>query len=884
MQSRCKGIIAVVALGTALCSSAAEISSTTLTAVFDDAEKGRFAHLVDRRGQEFVSPRNVDSPLWQVEACKTDAFAETTIIRANQAKRYAVRAVADGIELTWEDAGEAVEKAVATFRAKPDDPAIRCRITVTPKKGWALVETQFPRAALNECLGTTPTDDALVMGTGHGGLVRYPMDPNREYWHSRHVGHSPGNLVAQFGCFYDDGGGLYTMAEDADGNEKELLMDRWYRKDRPDGTYYGGEFLFRWSRFEYSETADTQPYDILLRGFANPDGEETTWYDAADLYKAWAKKQFWCKKTFLEKTDFLPPWTRDAPVVMRFNREWFDRPDFMKRWLEGYWRKKFPDAPLLAILEGWEHHGDWITTEYFPVYPSEEKFAEMMGWVKAAGGHFWPWPGGHHWNVQVGKKGDGTFRLDFSKDFWARAAAHAVLDPNGKVRFDNLGWLGGGNSATMCPGDPWTVDWWNKEIACELVRRGADLVQADQDVGARVRTCWSVQHGHKPGPGRWLMHAQRHQFETMLAEMRKINPWAMFSFEEMHEYFTDIYAFADYRNCRWPGPEWASVWNYLYHEYVPPFQSGAEQFSRWFWMAFCAADGQMPRLPVTTAYYDEERAPLFPNGDFEQLTLGQKGFAFWENPERHDIATGGAPQGSHALRVRATGKRSQVARSVGCGEFWRKGAVYRVSAWLKGETDCPRNDFSVAALKSVDGKYRYFGGCSFKVPPASEGWKRVSAEFTIAPGAETLRFMLNANDGTSFLADDIAFEEKQPNGTFRPVARTNSDDKQEMLAFVERWIRLYRGEGRKWLAHGRQLHPPKIDCESVAYHENFRGKKIDNVKPVVFGTAWEAADGTRALMFANATPYPQKTAYRWNGTWTRTMFKPHELRLVPVER
>ena len=95
MQSRCKGIIASVALGAAVCLYAAEISSTTLTAVFDDAEKGRFAHLVDRRGQEFVSPRNVDSPLWQVEACKTGAFTETAIIRANQAKRYAARAVAE---------------------------------------------------------------------------------------------------------------------------------------------------------------------------------------------------------------------------------------------------------------------------------------------------------------------------------------------------------------------------------------------------------------------------------------------------------------------------------------------------------------------------------------------------------------------------------------------------------------------------------------------------------------------------------------------------------------------------------------------------------------------------------------------------------------------
>ena len=884
MQSRCKGIIASVALGAAVCSYAAKISSTTLTAVFDDTGKGRFAHLVDRRGQEFVSPRNVDSPLWQVEACKAGAFAETAIIRANQAKRYAARAVADGIELTWEDAGGAVEKAVATFLAKPGDPAIRCRITVTPKKGWALVETQFPRFAMNECLGTTPTDDAIVMGTGHGGLVRYPMNPNREYWRSRHVGHSPGNLVAQFGCFYDDGGGLYTMAEDADGNEKELLMDRWWRKDRPDGTFWGGDFLFRWSRFEYSETTDTQPYDILLRSFANPDGEETTWYDAADLYKAWAKKQFWCKKTFLEKTEFLPQWTREAPVVMEFNRAWFDRPAFLKKWLDEYWTKNFPDVPLLSILIGWEHHGDWITTEYFPVYPDEEKFAEMMGWVKAAGGHFWPWPGGHHWNVQVGKKDDGTFRLDFSKDFWERAAPHAVLDPDGKVRLDNLGWLGGGNSATMCPGDPWSVDWWNKDIACALVKRGADLVQADQDVGARVRTCWSTKHGHKPGSGRWLMHAQRHQFETMLAEMRKINPDAMFSFEEMHEYFNDIYAFADYRNCRWPGPEWASVWNYLYHEYVPPFQSGSEQYSRWFWMAFCAADGQMPRLPIATDYYEKDPGSLFPNGGFEELRLGGQGARFWEKPESHDIVTGDAPEGRQALRVATDGARKQVARSIAIDTFWKEGTTYRVSAWLKGEKDNRSNGLTVSAIAPLNGKYKSFGSCSLKAPPAREGWKRLSGEFTIGKGAQSLRFMLDAYEKTSFLADGITFEEKLPNGTFRPVPRTAPDNQKEMLAFVERWIRLYRGEGRKWLAHGRELHPPKIDCESVAYHENFRGTEIDNVKPVVFGTAWEAADGTRALVFANATPYEQKIAYRWKGVWTRTTMKPHELRLVPLAK
>ena len=51
-----------------------------------------------------------------------------------------------------------------------------------------------------------------------------------------------------------------------------------------------------------------------------------------------------------EKTDFLPPWTRDAPVVMEFNRAWFDQPAFMKNWLENYWKKNFPGKICLQMI------------------------------------------------------------------------------------------------------------------------------------------------------------------------------------------------------------------------------------------------------------------------------------------------------------------------------------------------------------------------------------------------------------------------------------------------------------------------------------------------------------------------------------------------------
>ena len=63
------------------------------------------------------------------------------------------------------------------------------------------------------------------------------MRPGREYWKNRRLRHYPGRLVSQFGCFYDDGGGLYTAAYDTEAHTKELLMDRWWRTTLPDGSY-----------------------------------------------------------------------------------------------------------------------------------------------------------------------------------------------------------------------------------------------------------------------------------------------------------------------------------------------------------------------------------------------------------------------------------------------------------------------------------------------------------------------------------------------------------------------------------------------------------------------------------------------------------------------
>ena len=758
------------------------------------------------------------------------------------------------------------------------------RIAATPKPGWALFQTRYPQIALNEQLGSSPVDDCILVGLAKGGVQRWPMRPGRTgwRWRERRAGNYPGTLASQFGCFYDDGGGLYTAAYDTEAHTKELLMDRWWREKRPDGSWRDGDLALSWSRYGYSEGADAQAYDIVTRGFAGADGAPATWHDAADIYKAWAQRQKWCRAKFLDRTD-LPDWAREAPAVMQFDRTWLDRPELLKRWLTEYWNKKFPGVPFLAVVFGWEHHGDWITTEYFPCYPSDAKFKEMMVWIKAAGGHPWAWPGGHHWNLTVGKKKDGSYRLDFTKDFWARVAPHAVRDPDGNVHLDDLVWLDGGTSASLCPADPWTVDWWNKDVARALVERGCDLVQADQDVGARVPSCWSTQHGHAPGPGPWEMKAMRHQFETMLAEMRKVNPTALFSFEEPHEYYNDILSFVDYRNCRDGATEWASVYSYLYHDYVSPFQTGVEVGSRPVWLAFCAADGQMPCLPTSLSFYGGLLDEPFPNGDFETLVPGGKGFADWESPETHGVSQDAA-EGRYALRVDASGRdRRQIARNLVSDCFFMPGRTYRLTVSLKGLRDHPSNEVVLGAIAKSDGKWVSRGGVSIPVPKAACGWQTSSREFVMPERTECVRLMLNANKGTAFLVDGVKIEAKAADGTFRPLS---PDDANPMgtRAFCEAWVRLYHGEGRKFLAHGRQLRPPEFRCAYRPYAEDFRGYETKNlVKPTVFHALWEARDGSRALALANATDREQPVAWKTaSGAWQKATVAPNGLKLIPI--
>ncbi len=187
-----------------------------------------------------------------------------------------------------------------------------------------------------------------------------------------------------------------------------------------------------------------------------------------------------------------------------------------------------------------------------------------------------------------------------------------------------LPWLNGGRNAVLCRGDAWTRQWFN-QTAVTLMELGCDMVQVDQVVGGLAPgngECFSTEHGHPQGPGVWDAEAFATQLQSLAAECRRVQPGAVLSIEEPQELFNHLIGIQDYRDAqsnRWPqlpGLTHASVFGYLYHEYLPVFQSNPQRGDL-RGLAYCAVTGQIPHWvphwPVTPS-------PALVNGGFEEWT------------------------------------------------------------------------------------------------------------------------------------------------------------------------------------------------------------------------------------------------------------------------
>ncbi|NUP98990.1 MAG: hypothetical protein HUU35_03935 [Armatimonadetes bacterium] len=809
--------------------------------VFDPAAKGAIASLTD-----LITERELALPgrLFQLDVSERDQPQKRFSLTQREAATVEVVAREQGAELRFGDLGGRGVGVVC--RVIGGDPWLRWRLAVQLPPSLTLEMVRFPILAMPTAAG-----DAYVAGATKGGVFHNlgAMKSGASLGFSQ-----PGALAAQFACYYHPEGGLVAAALDPQGYPKGVAANR---------TDDGVELL--WTRPCYATGSLDLGYDIGLATFRGD------WREAADRYRAWAVAQPWCARPLAARDD-LPGWLRAGPATVRFNRSWLAQPERVARWLNDYWKPHFgPDTPLVAAFWGWEKVDTWVTPDYFPVYPSDEAFVALQQQARSLGAHSFFWPSGYHYTLTFGKRPDGSFLWDDRARFDREARAHAVVTRDGQALNGDRSWLQGGQTSTLCPGDPWTIDWFTR-LGAEIARRGVEMVQVDQVVGAGFPACYSTKHGHPPGPGLWMTEAFHRQLAALNAACRAIEPDAVICFEEPNEHFIHEVGIQDYRDwetIKRGGVELASVFNYVYHDYLPTFQSNP-QAGNLLQAAYCLANGQMPHF-VPRAVFGP--GPLLLNGGFEegarlpdawdkvggyqgQLWTGE---AELDREARHD--------GGRALRLANNEPKEvvQVSQNVAVGGDFRIGGTYRLSAWLRSEGLAEPNAISLATfapgLKST-------GGSRIEIPRQGGQWVHGAAEFTVPPGSEMLRIMIHlAGPGTVWV-DDIRLEQVT-GGRATEVARPAVPLDHELM---RQWVSLYHGEGRPFLFLGQMLPPPRLETASITYENRPFAAVLHN--------AWRAPDGQEAVVLVNATPAAREAILHWRGQPRRLRFEPYQVRLV----
>ena len=855
-----------------------EVATPAVTVRFRSPVRGQppaVTGLVSRTGREYAAQRPAPD-LFRVRMRNVNKLTDVVYGSAQVAKRVETVAKDGGFDFVYSDFSVPLACVVCSVRPDAAEGKLRWRISVTPKTGHAVSEVEYPIVNLNARIGAESADDRLLGGSRQfWGMIADPertMNPKK--WDAL-WGEQPGSLYAQFGCFYDPDGGVYAASEDPNCRDKAMF---WRRVEE-------GLQVF-WQHRTWSETTYAPDYDVVTTCFAGSRDGGTDWHDAADIYRAWARRQYWCRQTLVEKTS-LPDWMRAAPAMLRWSRSWYAQPEDMRAWLEHYWKANFPAAPLLGAAWGWEKQGIWITPDYFPLYPDDATFARCVEIQRAADTHFFPWPSGFNWTLSH-FKADGTFLYESSNAF--RRVEHLMArNADGTTLLRKPDWYNGGEMASLCPGDARVREYWVREVVAPLLDRGMELIQFDQVNGGRIRPCWNRAHGHEPGHGAWRTEAIRAQLDLVEAEARRRGVPLVMGFEDPNEFYLDRVGVADYRDCelqagnRLP----ASVWSYLYHEYAAPFQSNPKRGNRWM-QAHCAVDGQIPFL--TPSFADVlPQAGGFQNGNFEKVeTRSGKvlGWNYWHGDTRGGTFTveeRDTAEGRRSMRV-ASRDRGDALWLAQDTDVWQRMAVgrrYRITAKIKVIRIPQHAELSVSVYTP---DWKGLASSSVRLdrfPKPEDGWRTVEGTLLTMPsGVGQGHVCLRMHSG-EVLVDEVQLACVSAEGASEPLPP--GDD--AYLKFMRAWVDLYHNTARDFLAHGRQIRTPVLGCATHRVSFPLKSKGGGAIeRPVVEAQAYESLDGRRrALVLANATDRAQSVTWKVGDAMRRHTLDADTVVCIPLE-
>ncbi|MCE5218174.1 DUF6259 domain-containing protein [bacterium] len=284
-----------------------------------------------------------------------------------------------------------------------------------------------------------------------------------------------GWCTLQFGGYYDSLGGVYFAAHDGGATAKNLRFRRL-------GNGIGCEVSTPAPNTGVAKN-DFASFPCVLEVF---DGD---WFDAAQIYKTWAKKETaWWPVQREPGIAGLKGMPRPTPQWMVEMPMWTIMSGAPTNVLDPCLKlREYLGVPLAVHWYSW--HQIPFDNDYPHYFPVKEGFAEGVRRLQEGGVRVMPYINGRLWDSDT-------------DDFKTLALPNATKDEKGDYYIEVYG-----SKEKLVPMCPTTKVWQDKvkEIVLRLTgpEYNVDGVYIDQVAAARPVMCFDATHGHPLGGGNW---------------------------------------------------------------------------------------------------------------------------------------------------------------------------------------------------------------------------------------------------------------------------------------------------------------------------------------------------------------------------------------------
>ena len=427
----------------------------------------------------------------------------------------------------------------------------------------------------------------------------------------------PGPCPMQFSAYYgEDGLGMYFASHDAKCNVKAIEYH----------AVEDGKAICLENKLFVGETDTTSycyEYEVVLGVFSGD------WYDAAEIYRNWLETTDIVRVPRFEENKNLPDWVKESPVIAIYPvRGVKDTGDMSPNCYYPYTNgmpyleelSRDFDSRMMALLCHWEGTAPWAPPFVWPPYGDGKNFLEFVRQLHEKGHLFGLYCSGIQWTEKSSTCPEYNMEA-YSEEHGMKQYMCSAPDQSLPYSL-----ICGGPIRTgydMCPAPEET-----KRIAIEEITKiidGCDvdyLQFFDQNIGGAPYLCYSKEHGHPRGPGKWMSREMREIYRRaeQLLRDRGLDGKVLIGCEAAaaEPYFNDL-MFNDVRYViDFMAGKPVPAYNYVFHEYVNNFMGNQNT-------SYHIVD--LEKNPENIFY---RFAYSFLQGDVLTVVLGRDGAVHWD--------------------------------------------------------------------------------------------------------------------------------------------------------------------------------------------------------------------------------------------------------------